>query len=221
MLDVISLRIRESRRTIGGVERLTDETIEMKSLRVAGAILLTVGITAESVCAAEPQPPLFTLSSPAFSDDGMLPLRYAGGPLCGKDSHGGNISPPLAWSNPPAGTKSFAVIMIDPDGRRGLGSVHWIAYGIPAARADLKEGEGGPASETGIVDGKNSRGTLGYTGPCGPPVDAAHHYVIDLIALDVAPGALKSGLGRDELLMAIAGHSLGPASLVVRYHRTP
>ncbi|MFZ2068601.1 MAG: YbhB/YbcL family Raf kinase inhibitor-like protein [Xanthobacteraceae bacterium] len=191
----------------------------MSVFRIVGAILLTFATTQGVVWAAEPQPALFTLSSPAFSDDGMLPLKYAGGTLCGKDSRGGNISPPLAWSNPPPGTKSFAVIMIDPDGRRGLGSVHWVAYGIPAAQTGLKEAEGGPSTD--IVDGKNSRGTLGYTGPCGPPVDAAHHYVIDLIALDVPPGALKGGLSRDELLMAIVGHSLGPASLVVRYHRTP
>ncbi len=193
----------------------------MTALRAAGAILLAFAIAPNAVRAAEPQRPLFTLSSPAFSDDDMLPLKYAGGALCGKDSRGGNISPPLTWSNPPPGTKSYAVIMIDPDGRRGLGSVHWVAYGIPASRTSLKEGEGAPGSAIDIVDGKNSRGTLGYTGPCGPAIDAAHHYVIDLIALDVPPGALKDGLGRDELLMAIAGHSLGPASLVVRYHRTP
>jgi hypothetical protein len=195
--------------------------IEITPSRIAGASFLAFAIASNAVRAAEPVSALFTLSSPAFSDDGMLPLKYAGGALCGKDSHGGNISPPLVWSNPPPGTKSFAVVMIDPDGRRGLGSVHWVAYGIPASRTSLQEGEGGPASATDIVDGKNSRGTLGYTGPCGPPADAPHHYVIDMIALDVPPGTLKSGLGRDELLMAIAGHSLGPASLIVRYHRTP
>lgn len=190
-------------------------------IRAAGAIILACTVASTAVCAAEPQSSLFTLSSPAFSDNGPLPLKYAGGTLCGKDSRGGDISPPLTWSNPPPRTKSFAVIMIDPDGRRGLGSVHWVAYGIPASRTSLNEGDGGPTSAAGILDGKNSRGTLGYTGPCGPPVDAAHHYVIDLIALDMPPGALKAGLGRDELLMAIAGHSLGPASLVVRYRRTP
>lgn len=189
--------------------------------RLAGAGFLAFAIASNAVRTLEPASSLFTLSSPAFSDDGMLPLKYAGGALCGKDSHGGNISPPLAWSNPPPGTKSFAIVMIDPDGRRGLGSVHWVAYGIPASRTNLPEGEGGQGSAADIVDGKNSRGTLGYTGPCGPPLDAPHHYIIDLIALDVAPGVLKSGLGRDELLMAIAGHSLGPASLVVRYHRAP
>jgi Raf kinase inhibitor-like YbhB/YbcL family protein len=168
--------------------------------------------------AAAGTPPLFTLSSPAFQDGGRLPLKYAGGTLCGKDSRGGNASPPLAWSNPPQGTKSYAVLMIDPDGRRGLGSVHWVAYGIAAARTALKEGEGNaPARD--IVEGRNSRGSTGYTGPCGPPVDAPHHYVIDVIALDLAPDALRPGLDREQLLQAIAGHSLGPASLVVRYRR--
>lgn len=193
----------------------------MTPFRTTSAIFLSLMLASNTTRAAEPASSFFTLSSPAFSDDGVLPLKYAGGSLCGKDSRGGNISPPLAWSNPPPGTKSFAVVMIDPDGRRGLGSVHWVAYGIPASRTGLQEGEGGPEPAPDIIEGKNSRGTLGYTGPCGPPVDAPHHYVIDVIALAVPPGALKSGFGRDELLMAIAGHSLGPASLVVRYHRTP
>jgi Raf kinase inhibitor-like YbhB/YbcL family protein len=164
---------------------------------------------------------LFTLTSPAFTDDAVLPLKYAGGTLCAADSRGGNVSPPLAWSNPPAGTKSFAVLMIDPDGRRGLGSVHWVAYGIPATRAGLQEGAGGTAASADITEGKNSRGSLGYTGPCGPPVDGPHHYVIDVIALDLAPGDLPAGLDRDQLLKAIDGHSLRPASLVVRYRREP
>jgi Raf kinase inhibitor-like YbhB/YbcL family protein len=215
------LRIHERRRTIARASAVWFEIIEMTHFRVASAMLLACMLGANSARAADPASTLFTLASPAFSDNGVLPLKYAGGTLCGKDSRGGNTSPPLAWANPPAGTKSFAVVMIDPDGRRGLGSVHWVAYGIPASRTNLKEGEGGLAPAPDIIEGKNSRGTLGYTGPCGPPVDAAHHYVIDVIALDEAPNALKSGFGRDELLMAIAGHSLGPASLVVRYRRTP
>jgi Raf kinase inhibitor-like YbhB/YbcL family protein len=111
--------------------------------------------------------------------------------------------------------------MIDADGRRGLGSVHWVAYGIAATRTGVKEGEGGSAAPSkDFTEGKNSRGTAGYTGPCGPPADAPHHYVIDVLALDLAPDALPAGLDRDSLLKAIAGHSLGPASLVVRYRRS-
>jgi Raf kinase inhibitor-like YbhB/YbcL family protein len=99
--------------------------------------------------------------------------------------------------------------MIDPDGQRGIGSVHWVAYGIPANRRELKEGEGGTPSTADITNGKNSRGTMGYAGPCGPPIDAPHHYVIDVIALDVAPDAFQPGLDREQLLKLIAGHSLG------------
>lgn len=170
--------------------------------------------------AGDKQDAHFTLASPAFKDDGVLPLKYAGGAQCGSGSRGGDLSPPLRWSNPPANTKSFAILMIDPDGRRGVGSVHWIAYNIPASRTAMKEGAGdAPAPD--MTGGKNSRGSTVYTGPCGPPADAPHHYVIDVIALDLAPGFLQPGLDRDALLKMIDGHSLGPASLVVRYHRQP
>jgi len=167
---------------------------------------------------AAEKPKLFTLTSPAFKDDQMLPVKYAGAETCGAGSPGKNVSPPLAWSNAPPSTKSFALMIIDPDGRRGVGSVHWIAYNIPATRHAIKEGEGNaPAKD--ITGGKNSRGTTLYTGPCGPPTDAPHHYVIQLIALDLASGFLQPGLDHDELLNMINGHSLGPASMVVRYRR--
>jgi Raf kinase inhibitor-like YbhB/YbcL family protein len=161
---------------------------------------------------------LFTLTSPTLKDDMMLPLKYAGN-NCGGGGPGKSISPPLAWSNAPPSTKSFALIMIDPDGARGMGSVHWVAYNIPAARKSLKEGAGNGAAK-GITAGKNSRGTNGYTGPCGPSQDAPHHYIIQLLALDIAAGSLQPGLDRDEILKMINGHSLGPASMVVRFRRT-
>jgi Raf kinase inhibitor-like YbhB/YbcL family protein len=190
-------------------------------LRMVAAFVIAVTVAPTAVNTADAESQRFTLSSPAFNDNAMLPLKYAGGVLCGSDSRGGNISPPLAWSSPPAGTKSFAVLMIDPDGQRGIGSVHWVAYGIPAERRELKEGEGGKPPTADITNGKNSRGAMGYTGPCGPPVDAPHHYVIDVVALDLAPDAFEPGLDREQLLKSIAGHSLGPASLVVRYRREP
>jgi hypothetical protein len=161
---------------------------------------------------------LFTLTSPTLKDDVMLPLKYAGN-NCGGNGPGQSISPPLAWSNPPPSTKSFALIMIDPDGARGMGSVHWIAYNIPTTRKSLKEGDGSRDAKD-ITEGKNSRGTNGYTGPCGPAQDSPHHYIIQLLALDIAAGALQPGLDRDGLLKMINGHSLGPASMVVRYRRT-
>jgi hypothetical protein len=193
---------------------------------IVSFVLVMLAFTATVEAAAKKPPPaaekekLFTLTSPAMKDDAMLPLKYAGGTsTCGGGSAGKSISPPLAWTNAPPSTKSFALIMIDPDGRRGLGSVHWIAYNIPAASHALKEGAGN-AEGKDVTAGKNSRGTNGYTGPCGPAVDAPHHYIIQLLALDIA-GTLQPGLDRDELLNMINGHSLGPASLVVRYHAHP
>lgn len=179
---------------------------------IASAGLLLLALAPRSPAADRDK--LFSVTSPILKDDSVLPAKYAGAGDCG----GKNVSPPIAWSNPPPSTKSFALIMIDPDGRRGLGSVHWIAYNIPASRKALKEGEGStPAKD--ITGGKNSRGTTLYTGPCAPHDDAPHHYVIQLIALDFAPGFLQPGLDHDELLNMINGHSLGPASLVVRYRR--
>ncbi len=186
-------------------------------LELTGIIILAFSLAVGAANVATAAPPLFTLSSPAFNDNDVLPLKYAGGHLCANGGRGENISPPLAWTSPPAGTKSFAVLMIDPDGRRGIGSVHWVAYGIPAGRTGLKEAEGGTPAAADITLGKNSRGTMGYTGPCGPPVDAPHHYVISVIALDLEPATLQPGLDRDQLLNLITGHSLGPASMVVRY----
>ncbi len=111
------------------------------------------------------------LLQPHSLDERVNPLGCSGG-LSSKGSVAAGISRlPFnrAWTSPPAGTMSFAVLMIDPDGRRGIGSVHWVAYGIPAGRTGLKEGAGGTPTAD-ITLGKNSRGMMGYTGPCGPPI---------------------------------------------------
>jgi len=184
---------------------------------LAALALLAMPVAAATKTKVE-TPKLFTLTSPALKDDAMLPSKYAGD-NCRGGGGGKSVSPPLAWSNAPPNTKSFALIMIDPDGLRGLGSVHWVAYNIPPTRRSLKEGDGNGAAKD-ITEGKNSRGGNGYTGPCGPPADAPHHYVIQLLALDIAAGSLQPGLDRDGLLKMIYGHSLGPASMVVRYRRT-
>ncbi len=161
----------------------------------------------------------FTLSSTAFADGGMVPKKYAGfhpsrQPPCG----GENVSPPLSWSNAPAGTKSFAIVMQDPDGGRGTGSNHWVAYEIPATRTGLAEGEAS-VSPKDWVGGRNTIGTDHYFGPCGPAGDSFHHYVITLIATSIAPGTLKPGLTREELLKELRGHALAPASIVGKYVR--
>jgi Raf kinase inhibitor-like YbhB/YbcL family protein len=184
------------------------------SHRVAALLIIASTITG-STRAAEP----FVLTSPAVADGAMLATRYAGAdpsrvPPCG----GENVSLPLQWANAPAATRSFAIVMQDPDGGRGTGSDHWVAYGIPPDRTSLAEGEASVAP-TDWTGGRNTIGTDHYFGPCGPAGDAPHHYVITLIATDLAPGALEPGLTRGQLLQKLRGHALAPASLVVRYVR--
>lgn len=186
----------------------------MNFLRGLLGAIAGIALALAAVATAAARARAFAITSAAVKDDGMLPARYAGPGLCG----GRNISPPLAWRNAPPSTRSYALMMIDPDGRRGIGTVNWIAYDLPASRHKLSAGEGS-APRRGIAGGKNSRGTELYSGPCAPPRDAPHHYIIQILALDLAPGFLQAGLDHDELLTMINGHSLGTASLVVRYRR--
>src|ERR1700756_4721838 len=103
-----------------------------RTLAALAGILLVAG-TAQ---AAE----VFTISSPAFKDGTLLAKKNAGDNKSNPNCVGENVSPPLAWSNVPAGTTSFALVMTDPEGR-GTGVDHWIAYGIPASVTSFAEGE--------------------------------------------------------------------------------
>ena len=100
----------------------------------------------------------------------------------------------------------------------GLGANHWVAYDIPATKTSLAEGEAS-TSPKDFVGGKNNVGHDHYFGPCGPTGHSLHHYVITVIATDLAPGTLKPGMSREELLAALKGHALAPASIVGRYTR--
>jgi Raf kinase inhibitor-like YbhB/YbcL family protein len=178
--------------------------------KIFAALLFSVPTTV--LWAADP----LQLTSPAFKDDDLWPSKYACD-VPGPSHVGENISPPVAWSNPPANTKSFALIMKDPDGGLGVGSFHWIAYDIPPSVNSIPEGAGS-VSPTGWVGG-NLGNTDHYRGPCAPLGQGIHHYVINIIATDIPPGTLKAGLTRDELMQAIHGHALGTASLIARYQR--
>ena len=162
----------------------------------------------------------FTLTSTAYKDGDIWERKYAGSdpsrvnPPCPGD----NVSPPLAWSNAPPATRSFAILMHDPDGANGLGSSHWVAYNIPATKTSLAEGEAS-VSPKDFTGGKNNVGHDHYFGPCPPAGHCLHHYIITVIATDIEPGKLRPGLTRDELLAELKGHALAPASLVARFAR--
>jgi Raf kinase inhibitor-like YbhB/YbcL family protein len=110
--------------------------------------------------------------------------------------------------------------MFDPDGGRGTGSNHWVAYDIPASKTALAEGEAS-APPTAWVGGKNNRGINYYFGPCGPSEDSPHHYAFTLIATDIEPGQLPPDLTREELLSKLRGRALAPATIVGKYVRPP
>src|SRR5579884_4197729 len=102
------------------------------TLAAAAGVLLLTG-------AAQAEP--FSLTSASFKDGAPMPQKMAGNNKSNPNCVGENVSPQLSWSNAPAGTKSYALMMIDPEGRNGLGVIHWLAYNIPASVTSFAEGE--------------------------------------------------------------------------------
>ncbi len=180
------------------------------SLLLVGGIILAAWCIAQITNAAEP----FMLTSPAFKDGTPMPKKHANNTPGNANCVGENVSPPLAWSNPPAGTKSFALTMVDPEGRGGTGVIHWVAYGIPVSVTGFAEGEVSKPSDK-YVGGKSTAGggAATYMGPCTPP-GAPHHYTFILIATDLEPKELPPGLTRDELYAKLTGHTKGATGLV-------
>jgi Raf kinase inhibitor-like YbhB/YbcL family protein len=161
----------------------------------------------------------FTLTSPKLQDGVFLDKHFAG-PTDAQNSCGGdNVSPPLQWSNAPANTKSFAVILYDFEGGRGPGVVHWVAYGIAPDVTSLAEGEGTTLSPR-ITGGSNMRQWATYFGPCSPPTDSPHHYIYSIYALDAPQDELPAGLTRDQFLAKVKGRVLSMTSLVATFQRS-
>ena len=183
----------------------------MKSLLLAGGLVLA---SVRTTPAAEPAEP-FSLTSPAFADNAPLATKNAGDRKDNPNCVGESISPPLKWTSPPAGTNSFALLLIDPEGRGGLGVVHKVIYGIPAALTGFAEGELSKPSDK-FVGGKSSMGLPTYFGPCTPSGDW-HHYTFILIATDLDPKVLQPGMTREELFTALTGHTKGAVGLIGRF----
>jgi Raf kinase inhibitor-like YbhB/YbcL family protein len=160
---------------------------------------------------------VLTLTSSAIQDNGTLAVKNARSdkqrtPNC----VGENVSPPLAWSNPPEGTKSYALLMVDPEGRAPAGVSHIVIYGIPASVTGFAEGEISKPSDK-FVGGKNLMGVGIYFGPGTPPGTDWHHYTFTLVATDLDAKALQPGMTREELTVALKDHVKGSAGLVTRF----
>lgn len=150
----------------------------------------------------------WTLTSPAFQDGTTIPSRYT--------CDGDDVSPPLAWTEAPAGTKSLALINDDPDAPAKTW-VHWVVYNIPPSARALPEAvPANPQLPDGTRQGTTDFGRVGYGGPCPP--SGRHRYVFTLYALDtmltLAPGVTKS-----QLEAAMQDHILAQAQLIGTYRR--
>jgi Raf kinase inhibitor-like YbhB/YbcL family protein len=166
--------------------------------------------------AAAAQAAPFTLSSTSFKDGDVLARKHAGNIAGNANCVGQNVSPQLSWSNLPQGTRSLAFVMIDPEGRMGLITNHWVAYGVPLTRTSFAEGEVSQPAK-GWKAGKSSQNLMTFGGPCTPPGTTWHHYTWVAIATDLEPDALPEGLTREELFAKLGGHALGSSGLVGRF----
>lgn len=158
-------------------------------------------------------PKALKVISPAFSDEAPLPDIFA--------ADGGNISPPLEWQPGPAGTKSYVIVMEDPDVNENSPFVHWLIYNIPAGVTKIEKAVP-PAPQVprpkDALQGENDRGNIGYFGPKPPPEDPAHHYHFQVFAVDKRLN-ISFGASREELLDALKGHVLASGKITATYDR--
>jgi len=147
------------------------------------------------------------LTTAAFPEGGTIPKKFT--------CDGPDVSPALSWTDPPAGTQSFALIMDDPDAP-GRTWVHWVLYNLPAATRKLPEGVGkDPELPDGSRQGRNDFGKIGYNGPC-PPHGPVHRYFFKFYALD-SKLELKPGATKAEVERALKGHVLANAELIGKF----
>ena len=180
----------------------------MLGLRQGLAALAGVLLIAGTAHAAD----VFTITSTAFKDGGRLPAKMAGNNKQNPNCVGENVSPQLSWSNPPAGTKSYVLLMSDPEGRAPAGVSHWVAYGIPASVTGFAEGETSKASPK-YVGGLGTSKQSTYQGPC-TPAGPVHHYTFTLVATTLAPTELPPGPTREQFFERAQGKLITSTGLI-------
>jgi Raf kinase inhibitor-like YbhB/YbcL family protein len=150
------------------------------------------------------------LSSSAFSDGSAIPRRFT--------CDGEDLSPPLDWSDVPAGTRSFVLLCDDPDAPAGTWH-HWAAYDIPAAQSALTLGAAQHADKQQFKQAINDFQRLGYGGPCPPRRHGPHHYHFRLFALSTDRLAMRRDSSCEDVERAARKHVLAEATLVGLYER--
>jgi Raf kinase inhibitor-like YbhB/YbcL family protein len=186
------------------------------------SVWLAMMSAAMALGAAEPpatgEADRFTLTSTDFSAGGKLADSQV---FNGFGCKGGNVSPALAWSGAPSGTKSFALLVHDPDAPTGSGWWHWLVYNIPASVSALPAGAGDPHKKllpAGALQGRTDFGSAAYGGPCPPP-GSPHHYNFRLYALKVAKLELPANATAAFVSFNVHSQALGEADLTGLYGR--
>jgi Raf kinase inhibitor-like YbhB/YbcL family protein len=147
------------------------------------------------------------LTIPAFADGGAIPMLHT--------CDGADLSPALEWSGAPGDTRSFALVVDDPDAPAGTWN-HWLLWDIPASVTALAQGFKPGQMGTG---GTNDFGRQGYGGPCPPKGHGPHRYFFRMYALDAPSLKLKAGARRGDLDGALRGHVLAEGQYMGRYER--
>lgn len=176
------------------------------------AAALALALTAGSASA-------FEISSPAIGADGTVPLKFTANAF---GCHGSNISLPLKWSGVPAGAKSLALTMFDPDAPTGSGFWHWTIANMPPGTTGLAEGAGVAGNgklPKGAMQGRNDAGTAAYFGPCPPKGDKAHRYVITLFAVDTDKLSVDKNTSGAVVGFQLHFHTIDKTSVTYHYGR--
>jgi hypothetical protein len=174
---------------------------------VASLALLPAAALAFSLESAEVKPNATIAEAQAFKGFGCS---------------GGNVSPALSWKSPPAGTKSFAVTVYDPDAPTGSGWWHWVVFNLPPSTTSLPAGAGDPASgklPAGAVQSRTDFGKPGYGGPCPPQGDKPHRYVFTVYALKVDKLDLDENAPAAMVGFMIHANQIGKATFTGKYGR--
>jgi Raf kinase inhibitor-like YbhB/YbcL family protein len=136
------------------------------------------------------------------------------------ECNGGNTSPELHWKGTPQGTQSFAITMFDPDARGGSGWWHWILFDIDPRTTSLESGTGdGTRNPAGSINGRNSFGDSGYSGPCPPRDDKPHRYVFTIYALKTAHLGLPAGATGAQVKSVLEANTIVATTLQGQYER--
>jgi len=186
-------------------------------VRSVSPLLLVLNVALLSTARAQ-QPATVPLNSPDVHQGQPIPSANV---FNGMGCTGQNVSPALAWSGAPAGTKSFAVTIYDPDAPTGSGWWHWVVYNIPAAVTSLPAGAGDPGKMllAGATQGNTDFGAAGYGGPCPPPGDKPHHYHITVYALNVEKIEVPANATAAYVGYNLHAHLLARAELTALYSR--